>query len=72
MTGPFISSVYNICARNSVTIQKLQVHTEPGSEAMELICSVSSETTLAKVIGELRALPGIKAIKATLPDTGDQ
>jgi putative Mg2+ transporter-C (MgtC) family protein len=72
VTGSFISSVYNICARNSVTIQKLQVHTEPGSEAIELICSVSSETTLAKVIGELRALPGIKAIKATLPDTGDQ
>jgi putative Mg2+ transporter-C (MgtC) family protein len=72
VTGPFISSVYDICVRNHVTIQKLQVYTESGSEAMELICSVSSETTLAKVIGELQALSGIKAIKATRPDLGDQ
>jgi len=69
VTGQFIASVYDICARNSVTIEKLHAHPEQEGETIGLICRVPGDGNLAKVIGELHALPGVKAINANA-DTG--
>lgn len=66
VSGQLLASVYNICMRNKVTIEKLHVHAEQGGEAIEFICNVPGEGTLAKVVGELHALPGVNAIHANL------
>ncbi len=65
----FIASIYDICARNSITIEKLHAHPGQEGEAIGLICRVPGNRTLAKVIGELHTLPGVKAIHANT-DTG--
>jgi len=64
-TGQLIASIYEICPRNSATIEKLSVQSEPEGEVIELLCQAPGEGAIAKVIGELRALPGINAIQAT-------
>jgi putative Mg2+ transporter-C (MgtC) family protein len=66
VSGQFIASVYDICTRNKVTIEKLHIHAEQEGEALGIICRVPGEGTLAKVIGELRMLPGVNAIHADL------
>ncbi len=62
VSGQFIASVYDICARNSVTIEKLHAHQEQEGETIGFICRVPGDGTLAKVIGELHTLPGVKAV----------
>jgi putative Mg2+ transporter-C (MgtC) family protein len=69
LSGQFIASVYDICARNSVSIEKLHAHPEQEGETIGFICRVPGDGTLAKVIGELHTLPGVKAIH-TNADTG--
>jgi putative Mg2+ transporter-C (MgtC) family protein len=64
ITGQLIASIYEICPRNSVTIQKLSLQSEPEGEVIELICRAPGEGAIAKAIGELRALPGVNAIQA--------
>ncbi len=66
VSGQLLTSVYNTCMRNKVTIEKLHVHAERQGEAIELICNVPGEGTLAKVVGELHTLPGVNAIHANL------
>jgi putative Mg2+ transporter-C (MgtC) family protein len=70
VSAQFIANVYDICARNSVTIEKLHAHPEQEGETIRLICRVPGDGTLAKVIGELHTLPGVKAIHANA-DTGN-
>ncbi len=69
VSGQFIANVYDICIRNSLTIEKLYAYPEQEGETIGLICRVPSDATLAKVIGELQTLPGVKAIHANA-DTG--
>ncbi len=64
ITGQLIASIYDICSRNSVTIQKLSLQSEPEGEVIELICRAPDEGATAKAIGELRTLPGVNAIQA--------
>jgi putative Mg2+ transporter-C (MgtC) family protein len=69
VSGQFIASVYDICIRNSITIEKLYAYPEQEGETIGLICRVPSDEALTKVIGELHTLPGIKAIHVNA-DTG--
>lgn len=68
VTGQLIASIYDICSRNSVTIEKLSVQSEPGGEVIELTCQAPGEGAIAKVIGELHALPGVNTIQTTPQD----
>lgn len=65
VTGQLIASIYDICSRNSITVEKLNVQSEPGGEVIELTCQAPGEGAIAKVIGELRALPGVNSIQAS-------
>jgi putative Mg2+ transporter-C (MgtC) family protein len=62
ISGQFIATVYDNCTRNKAAIEKLNLHTEQEGEALDIVCRVPTEGTLAKVIGELRTLPGVNAI----------
>jgi len=64
VTGQLIASIYDICSRNSITVEKLSVQSEPEGEVIGLICRVPGQGALAKVISELRALSGVNAIQA--------
>jgi putative Mg2+ transporter-C (MgtC) family protein len=68
VTGQLIAGIYEICPRNSVTIEKLSVQSEPEGEVIGLTCQAPGEGAIAKVIGELHALPGVNAIQATPQD----
>jgi len=71
ISGQFIASIYDICTRNKVTIEKLHLQAEKESEALGIICRIPSEESLAKVISEMRALPEFIAIQANLHSTID-
>ena len=64
ISGQFIASIYDICLRNKVTIEKLTVHPKHEGEAIDIICRFPDQGTLSKVIAELHTLPGVKAIHA--------
>jgi putative Mg2+ transporter-C (MgtC) family protein len=71
ISGQFITTIYDICMRNKVTIEKLHLQAEKESEVLGIICRISSEESLAKVISEMRALPEVSAIQANLHSTSD-
>jgi putative Mg2+ transporter-C (MgtC) family protein len=64
ISGQFIASIYDICLRYKVTIEKLTVHPEQEGEAIGIICRIPDQGTLSKVIAELHTLTGIKSINA--------
>ena len=66
VTPQFIASVYDTCARNTVTVEKLQLLSGKEVESIGLLCRVTDATALTRVISELRALPGIRALHADL------
>jgi putative Mg2+ transporter-C (MgtC) family protein len=69
VSGQFIAAIYDICARDKVTIEKLTVHQEHEGEAIGIICRIPDQGILSKVIGELHTLPGVKAVHANLHST---
>jgi len=69
VSGQFIATIYDICTRNKISIEKLHLHAEKEGEALELICRIPSEGTLTKVIGEMRTLPAVIAIHTNLDST---
>ena len=66
VTPQFIASVYDTCARNEVTVEKLQLLSGQEVESIELLCRASDAPALTRVISELHALPGIHALHADL------
>jgi putative Mg2+ transporter-C (MgtC) family protein len=66
ISGQFISDIYETCTNNKVTIEKLIVISEQEQEEIGIICRISDQETISKVIGELHSLPGVKAIQANL------
>lgn len=63
VSGQLIASIYDICVRSKVTIEKLHLHTQKEGEPLELICRVPTEGALAKVVSELSTLPEIISIR---------
>ena len=66
VTPQFIVSVYDTCARNKVTVEKLQLLSGQEVESIGLLCRVTDAPALTRVISELHALPGIRALHADL------
>jgi len=64
VTPQFIASVYDTCARNEVTVEKLQLLSGQEVESIELLCRASDAPALTRVISELHALPEIRALHA--------
>ena len=69
ITPPFIVSVYDTCARNTVTVEKLQLLPGQEVESIGLLCRVTDAKALTRAISELHALPGIRAIHADLHES---
>jgi putative Mg2+ transporter-C (MgtC) family protein len=69
ISSQFIASIYDICTRNQVTIEKLHLQAQKEGEALGLICRIPAGGTLAKVISEMRTLPEVISIHANLHST---
>lgn len=66
ISGQFIADIYETCTRNKISIEKLTVVPEKEDEEIAIVCRISDQETISKVIGELHTLPGIKTIHANL------
>ena len=69
ITGQFTGQVYDACIRSGITVEKLTVRPEQGVETVVVTCHIPDSTTLAKIIDELRAFPGVLAVHADFRGT---
>ena len=71
ISGQLISDIYDTCTHNKVTVEKLNVIQEQDEKEIGITCRIPDQETIARVIGDLHSLSGIKAIQANIqtPDT---
>jgi putative Mg2+ transporter-C (MgtC) family protein len=69
VTGQLTGQVYDACTRSGITVDKLSVHADQEADTVIVACRVPDATTLAQIIGELHALPGVRAVQADMQDT---
>ena len=66
ISGQLISDIYDTCTDNKVIIDKLNVVHEKDENEIGIICRIPNQETIAKVIGDLHSLTGIKNIEANV------
>jgi putative Mg2+ transporter-C (MgtC) family protein len=62
--GQLIAQLYDTLARSGIKAGTLNIRTEKEVETVQIACHISDATTLAKIIDELRTLPGVRAVQA--------
>jgi putative Mg2+ transporter-C (MgtC) family protein len=68
----FISRVYEICKRNSIPIDGLDIRKGKDIDTMKIRSRVLNVAALAHSLGELRALEGVQAVSADVPESGKE
>lgn len=66
ITGQLIGEVYTVCANNGFTVRKLGVHSEKEGATIEIACLIPDTTTVGRVVGEVHALTGVRAVHIDL------
>lgn len=71
ISGQLISDIYETCTNNKITIEKLTILQEQGKDEISITCRIPDQQTIARVIGELHSLSGMKNIEANMlsPDS---
>jgi putative Mg2+ transporter-C (MgtC) family protein len=62
--GQLIAQLYDTLARSGIKAGTLDIRAEKEVETVKVACHISDATTLAKIIDELRTLPGVRAVQA--------
>ena len=70
LSGQLFSQVYDACARSHISIESLKVRAEQELDTIEVACHIRDTATLAHMIDELRALPGVRAVHTHVRSTG--
>jgi len=68
MAGQLIGQVYDTLMHVDIHIKTLDLRAEQEGEVLQIICTIPDTATLAKVVDQLRALPGVRAVQANLQD----
>lgn len=68
MGGQLIGHVCDALMQAGIRIKTLNVRTEQEGEMLQVTCTIPDTATLAKVVHQLRALPGVRAVHANLHD----
>lgn len=69
--GDAIPQVRAVCARHGIQVERLTLReARRHGELMELRCRIKQPDDIARAIGELRAIPGVNAIRADVPGMG--
>ncbi len=66
ISGQLISDIYDICTNNKITIEKLTILPAQGEDEIGITCLIPDQETIARAIGDLHSLSGIKAIQANV------
>ena len=69
MGGQLIAQIYDTLARSGIKVGTLDIRTEKEVETVQIACHISGAPTLAKTVGELRALPGVRVVQARINST---
>lgn len=64
--GQLIKQVYDTLTRVDIQIKTLHLRAEQEGEMLQVVCTIPDTATLAQVIPQLRALPGVRAARADL------
>jgi putative Mg2+ transporter-C (MgtC) family protein len=70
VNGELLAKVYETCARDGITIDKLRIQAEEGAEVIGLTCRAAQVSSLAQALADLRALPGVQMIQTDESDAG--
>jgi len=68
MAGQLIGQVYDTLMHVDIHIKTLDLRAEQEGEVLQIICTIPDTATLAKVVDQLRALPGVRAVQANMQD----
>jgi len=70
VSGQFTGQVYDACTHAGITVEKLTVRPDQEVDTVIVACRLPNAATLSQVIGDLRALPGVRAVQTDLRRTG--
>jgi putative Mg2+ transporter-C (MgtC) family protein len=70
VSGQFTGQVYDACTHAGITVEKLTVRPDQEVDTVTVACRIPNAATLSQVIGDLRALPGVRAVHTDLRGTG--
>jgi putative Mg2+ transporter-C (MgtC) family protein len=68
-TGHLLEAVTETCTRLGMTLQHLEVRTNPDGAQVELVCLVPTDATLAQALSQFQGLAGVQAVQADLEGT---
>jgi len=68
MAGQLIGQVYDTLMHVDIHIKTLDLRSEQEGEVLQIICTIPDTATLAKVVDQLRVLPGVRTVQANLQD----
>ncbi len=68
MAGQLIGQVYDTLMHADIRIKTLDLRSEQEGEVLQIICTIPDTATLAKVVDQLRVLPGVRTVQANLQD----
>src|SRR6266568_3533344 len=66
IAGQFIGQVCDTFARAGTNVERLEIRAEQERATVRVGCHLSDVRTLAHLIGELRTLPGVRAVHTDL------
>lgn len=64
----FLSQVYEICKRNNIPVDGLDLHKGKVIDTVKITSRVLNAAALASALGEMRALEGVQAVNADVPE----
>lgn len=71
VNGALLAKVYETCARNEISVDKLRLQSEESTEVIGLSCHTTHAAALANALADLRALPGVQTIQTYGYDAGE-
>ncbi|HLL77910.1 MAG TPA: MgtC/SapB family protein [Ktedonobacteraceae bacterium] len=69
--GDLLSTLYAICARNHITIERIRIQSENDRSIIGLLCEAAPSSSLSHALLELQKLPGVLSIQMDQNDTGE-
>jgi putative Mg2+ transporter-C (MgtC) family protein len=66
--GQLIGQVYDTLMHVDIQIKTLHLRAEQESAMLQVVCTIPDTATLAKVVHQLQALPGVRTVQANLHD----
>jgi len=68
----FISQVFEICKRNSIPVDALDIRKVKDTNAVKITSRIQSPAALIQALDELRTLEGVQAVNTDVPESGKE